>query len=224
MHRCSVLVALAATLSFSPSLSAEGIYLNGSNIGDIHVSQALEIRPVDEVIVDEDGNIHILAPQYVLRDANGQPLPTDPQAQRLVLGGDYMLITVPPADPQGWSETITVAINGRVIQVIEPADPQILVEVNEHLHAGSNEIVFSATGTVSPPAGELRVMLGRGDLQATEIRLADPVAMTRRAGADLTARVAYTVELTRQDGLRIVSREAATNAADTPAATDPAAQ
>lgn len=221
MSRLSCLVALLATASFCPFAGAQEIYLNGANITDIHGSQQLEIRPVEEVILDVGGGIHILAPQYLLRDMNGQPLPTDPAAQRVVLGGDYMLITVPPADPSGWAETITVAINGRVVQVIEPGDPQILVEVNQHLHAGTNEIVFTASGSTPPPAGELRVMIGRGDLQATEIRLEDPVAMTRRAGAETTARLAYTVELTRVDGLRIVSREPAANTA-VPGASAPA--
>jgi hypothetical protein len=213
MNRTHSLAIVALLTLAGTSAAAEELYLNGSNISDIRGVQDLDIRPVDEVIMDASGDIHILAPQYTLRDMNGQPLPTDPAAQRVVLGGDYMLITVPPPNSVGWSETITVSINGRVIQIIEPGDQQIVVGVNQHLHSGSNEIVFTASGTRSPPAGELRVMVGRGDLQATEIRLEDPVAMTRRAGDQPTARLAYTVELTREEGLTIVSREPAANTA-----------
>ncbi len=165
--RCSVLV-LIGIMAWASGAWALDVYLNGVLITGVR-NQEIENATVR---LDEQGNVHIHAPQYrVSREdtedrgpagrENNQESSTDaPTPIRPPSGGDappanggrgltnrYWLV-VQANSPGMVQYRITVRINGRTIRTFDDANvPDAPIEVTEYLRPGRNAINIVAEKT-----------------------------------------------------------------------------
>lgn len=175
---------------------AQDLFVNGSRLTGL-TGSGLDIRPVQEVIVDDSGNVHVIAPDFMVAGPDGAPLPIDLAAQELVLNGTFYLVTDPV--PSGaLPDRIEVQVNGRVVRVIDPAEGQLMLPVNEFFRLGLNTVTFRAVRSgVAQTSGDWRVMVGKGAPEEGVFRLSGTVAMTRGPSSAATESTEFHVTVAR---------------------------
>lgn len=164
---------------------AREVYVNGVPIH--RAAPAIHLTEVQEVLVDAEGTVHILAPAHPVVDATGALQVPEPGAWRVVMGGTWWLITE-PSGAAGLSDRVEVWINDRMVHVAESQAAQVMVEVTSHLRPGENRVVFRASRARPSVAGmtPFRVTVGRGVTGEGALRLDTAVAITRTAESQST--------------------------------------
>jgi len=174
--------------------SAQDLFVNGARLTGM-TGSGVEIRPVQEVIVDGSGNVHVIAPEFAVAAPDGAPLPIDPAAQEIVLNGTFYLVT-DPVPAGALPDRVEVHINGHLIRIIEPSEGQLMLPISEFFRLGENSVAFRATR--SGPAqteSDWRVMVGKGVPGEGVFRMTGTVAMTRgqQSAASETSEFVVTV-------------------------------
>jgi hypothetical protein len=192
---------------------SQDLFVNGSRLTGM-TGSGLEIRPVQDVIVDGSGNVHVIAPDFAVAAPDGAPLPIDPAAQEIVLNGDFYLVTDPV--PTGtMPDRIEVQINGNIVRVIQPSEGQLTLRVSEYFRLGQNTVTFRATRTgTAQTDNDWRVMVGKGVPGEGVFRLSGTVAMTRSQASLDTESTEFLVTVGR-DSVQ-VQRLSPNNTSDLP--------
>jgi hypothetical protein len=197
MRMSVFLAAAAAVVSVSSPVLAGDLYVNGANVTAAG-PQSLDIHPVQQVIVEPDGDVHVIAPEFILAAPDGTPLPADPVAHELMLNGRFYLITDPPAATP-LPDRIEVVVNGQVVRVVSAGEPQVNVAVSEFFRLGENHVQFRATRQGSAAgAGPFRVLVGRGEPGEGVLRLMGTVACSRTVDSSATDLQEFIVTVSRE--------------------------
>jgi len=192
----SVRPLLLCLIAMPALAQAQEIFVNGSRLTGM-TGAGLEIRPVQDVIVDGSGNVHVIAPDFAVAAPDGTPLPVDPAAQEIVLNGTFYLVTDPV--PAGTlPDRVEVQVNGQLVRVIEPSEGQLMIPVNEFFRLGANTVAFRATRTGSAQTGgDWRVMVGKGVPGEGVFRMTGTVAMTRGQSSLVSETTEFVVTVAR---------------------------
>lgn len=149
--------------------SAGELYINGVRATGLRDQSFADA----DVQIDEHGDIHITAPQYVVRSLD--PVPTTPQQPQArasaVTTGHYWMVT---EDHRSTGHTIEVFVNGELVRRVRSGEPQLILDLGPWLTPGSNNITFTALPGPTPGGGALHVYMGTGYNDAGVIRLQDP--------------------------------------------------
>lgn len=140
------------------SLWAGSIFLNGVKIDGVRDQ---EFKAVN-VKIDKDGNIHISAPQYIVKTADDPNQKATAPAQAKA----YFLVTQISKDGRGGYD-IDLFINGNWIKKITNKDEQIVMDLTKYLQNGKNTIRLTgvkAKDEVANPVsnGFTEVIVGEG--------------------------------------------------------------
>lgn len=156
MKRIGIVIALLL-LSTLP-LYAGSIFLNGVKIDGVRDQEFKSVN----VKIDKDGNIHISAPQYIVKTADEKPQ----QTQQPTEAKAYFLVTqISPSGRGGYD--IDLFINGTWIKKITNKDDNIVMDITKHLQNGKNTIRLTglkAKDVTADPAssGFTEVIIGEG--------------------------------------------------------------
>lgn len=192
----SVRLWLLCLIAVPALAQAQELFVNGSRVTGM-TGSGLGIRPVQEVIVDGSGNVHVIAPDFAVAAPDGTSLPVDPAAQEIVLNGNFYLVTDPV--PSGTlPDRVEVHVNGQRVRVIEPSEGQLMIPVSEFFRLGANTVAFRATRTGSAQTdNDWRVMVGKGVPGEGVFRMTGTVAMTRGQNSLASETTAFVVTVAR---------------------------
>jgi hypothetical protein len=172
----------AALLLVTAMASAGELYVNGVRATGLR-DQAFDDA---DVRIDEQGDIHITAPQYVIRSLDpvpSQPSQPAPQASA-VSAGQYWMVT---EDHRSTGHTVEVFVNGDLVRRLRSGEPQIILDLAPWLTPGANNVTFSALPGPQPGGGALHVYMGTGYNDAGVIRLHEPqIDYVRRSSNEPT--------------------------------------
>jgi hypothetical protein len=166
----------AALLLVLATASAGELYINGVRATGLR-DQSFEDA---DVRIDEQGDIHITAPRYVIRSLD--PVPSEPTLQAsAVSAGRYWLVT---EDNRSTGHTIEVFVNGDLVRRVRSGEPQLILDLAPWLTPGANNVTFSALPGPQPGGGVLHLYMGTGYNDAGVIRLHDPQIDYARRSSD----------------------------------------
>jgi hypothetical protein len=177
-------VSAAIALSARAGRAETEVTLNGVRIDGV-TDQRIENATV---FIDENGNIHIEAKGYAVRQIGGagQAGAGDGRTAPEKLERRYFLVAEQPArDGAGYD--VSVFINQRWIRDIKAGEAQVVLEVTKHLRPGPNKVVLAATRSAAAArrgarAVELRVVVGEGAADGEQVTIETPlVEMVRNA-------------------------------------------
>ena len=146
---------ICALLALSAASLAGDLYVNGVRADGL---RSQDFKGVD-ITIDSQGNIHVDAPNYVVRTITG------------VARGAYWLVT---EDHRSSGHSLEVYANGTLVRRIRSGDPQVILDLAPWLEPGKNNITISALPGPQPAGGALHVYIGSGSNQAGVVRLQDP--------------------------------------------------
>jgi hypothetical protein len=122
------------------------------------------------VLIDNNGDVHIVAPGYDIRVANAGPgnAPRDAGAMAKVIGEPYLALFV--NENQGAIPyDITLKINGRTVRRFESDEGTDAVDVSGYVKFGDNrvEIIAERSGRSSGTSADanMRLLVGPGSMQ-----------------------------------------------------------
>lgn len=189
------LAAMAVSLLLAPAGARAGISLNGVPIDGV-VSQRFENVTV---VIDERGNVDILARGYSVRSPGAEAaeppasaaLPPRPPAAGALPPGAltrrYFLV-VQQTEPGATEYDVSVFLNGRWVREVRSDGDSDPFEVTRFLKPGANKVTLVATKRVagvrrsSSRDQRLEVILGEGSAGGGTVVLGTPlVTMTRNA-------------------------------------------
>lgn len=150
--------AILFVLILSCPLFAGSIFLNGVKIDGVRDQEFKSVN----IKIDKDGNIHISAPQYIVKTEEGQQnKPAQPTQAK-----SYFLVTQISKDGRAGYD-IDLFINETWIKKITNKDDQIVMDLTKHLQNGKNKIRLTGikakdvvTDTMS--AGFTEIIIGEG--------------------------------------------------------------
>ncbi len=169
----------ATLLLVSTLASAAELYVNGVRATGLRDQTFTDA----DVHIDEHGDIHVTAPQYVVRSLDPAPAPDAPlqPAASAVSAGRYWMVT---EDNRSTGHTIEVFVNGDLVRRVRSGDDQLILDLAPWLKPGSNNVTFSALPGPQPAGGILHVYMGTGYNDAGVIRLHDPQIDYARRSSD----------------------------------------
>ena len=171
---------MLAPLLLACSLATAGdLYVNGVRATGLR-GQSFDNA---DVRIDDNGDIHITAPNYVVRTIDPLPAPapaTSPE-QGAISAGRYWLVT---EDNRSSGHTIEVFVNGDLVRRVRSGEPQLILDLAPWLTPGSNNVTFSTLPGPQPGGGVLHVYMGTGHNDAGVIRMHDPQIDYARRSSD----------------------------------------
>jgi hypothetical protein len=190
MHALRLLAAAALLAAGGRAGAGPSVSLNGVAIDGV-TNQKFENATV---VIDERGNIDIIAKGYSVASAAEAPASTaapaggDPAAAN-GLSKRYWLVGE-QSEPDGTQYDIAVFINGRWIKELRSADEPRPFEVTRFLQPGTNKVVLVATKRVrlarrSTSAGvTFRVVLGEATVAGDRVTVEVPQVEMKRTAAE----------------------------------------
>ncbi len=145
-------------VSVALPLSGGSVFLNGVKIDGVRDQ---EFKAVN-VKIDKAGNIHISAPQYIVKSGDVQPhKPAQPAQVK-----SYFLVTQISSGGRGGYD-IDLFINGNWVKKITNKDDQIVMDLTKYLQNGRNTIRLTgvkAKDVAADPVsqGFTEVIIGEG--------------------------------------------------------------
>lgn len=178
-------VSAAVALSAGAGRAETEVTLNGVRIDGV-TNQRIDNATV---FIDEQGNIHIEAKGYAVRQIGGAGQAGAGDGRTAApekLERRYFLVAEqPPRDGPGYD--VAVFINQKWIRDIKAGEAQVVLEVTKHLRPGANKVVLAATRSASAARRggrevELRVVVGEGAADGEQVTIETPlVEMIRNA-------------------------------------------
>lgn len=162
---------LSFFLLISNLLMAGSIFLNGVNIDGVRDQEFKEVN----VKIDKDGNIHISAPQYIIKTGEEQKQKEVKPSQTK----SYFLVTqISPSGRGGYD--IDLFINGSWIKKITNKDEQIVMDLTKYMQNGKNTIRLTgvkAKDAVADPmsTGFTEVIIGEGTAGKNNVVIDKPL-------------------------------------------------
>ncbi len=169
MLKKSILVLLI--LLFAVPLFSGSIFLNGVKIDGVRDQ---EFKAVN-IKIDKDGNIHISAPQYIVKSGDDQSQkPTQPTQAKA-----YFLVTQLSSAGRGGYD-IDLFINGNWIKKITNKEEQIVMDLTKYLQNGKNTIrltgVKAKDAVVDPlSTGFTEIIIGEGSAGKNNVVIDKPL-------------------------------------------------
>ncbi len=170
MVKVKFLAIMIAILVATP-LIAGSIFLNGVKIDGVRDQ---EFKAVN-IKIDKEGNIHISAPQYIVKtsDESAQKQAAPVQAKA------YFLVTQISKDGRGGYD-IDLFINGNWVKKITNKDEQIVMDLTKYLQNGKNTIrltgIKAKDETANPQsAGFTEVIIGEGSAGKNNVVIDKPL-------------------------------------------------
>ena len=171
----------------SPVWAAGSVYLNGVRIDGVTSQKFDKVN----VRIDEQGNVHIDAPGYNVRQVEGGP--TDHAAAPPRPAGmtrKYFLVTEQNAT--GMTEyDIDLYVNSKWVRKLRSSDDQIVTDITKNLLPGSNSILFTAKKKLASSAPKsfskehfFKVIIGEGQMAGDHVMIENPVVKYERTAAD----------------------------------------
>lgn len=169
------LLLLITFLLFIPTTAAaEDLYLNGLRLSGTELSGQV-LRGVQEVAFDDDGNIHIIAPQHaielppeVARERRNEA------AMRRLLGGSFFVV-VQSGGGEDLPVAVTIEVNGEEVAALRSSERPFVQEVTELLRLGENTLTVRTrpeAGVHSDQPGTVQVVMGEGTrLESGAVRI-----------------------------------------------------
>jgi len=170
---------LALALLLTGIATAGDLYVNGVLANGLRDQ---EFKDAD-IRIDAEGDVHIDAPQYVVRSLDPVPVtpPNTGPSPSAVPRGVWWLVT---EDQRSSGHSIELFINGALVRRISSGEPQLILDLAPWLASGLNDITFSALPGPQPSGGVLHVYLGTGQNDAGVIRMHDPEIDYARRSSD----------------------------------------
>lgn len=138
------LALIVGLLLVIPAAYAAKVYLNGVEISSTNISSR-QLDDVQRVLIDHNGDVHIVAPGYDIRVENAAPgaPPRDPAAMTYILGEPYIALFV--NDSAGSVPyDFTLKINGVVVEKFPSDRRTSAVDISGYIKLGDNEIQIVA--------------------------------------------------------------------------------
>ncbi|MBW1806692.1 MAG: hypothetical protein JRJ87_00770 [Deltaproteobacteria bacterium] len=143
-HQKALMVGITAFLLCNVvPVAALEVYLNG-----VQISGAKD-QVIDKakVVLDKDGNVHITAPDYKVREVGGGTNPSPPPTAETTnanLKKKYFVVSdVTRTKMTGYH--IQIIVNNKFLKTLSDDISQHVVELNNYLKEGTNTISFRAT-------------------------------------------------------------------------------
>ncbi len=158
-------------LGFTAQLYGGSVFLNGVKIDGVREQ---EFKAVN-VKIDKDGNIHISAPQYIVKSGEEQAQkPVQPSQAKA-----YFLVTQISGSGRGGYD-IDLFINGNWIKKITNKDEQIVMDLTKYIQNGKNTIRLTgvkAKDAAADPlsAGFTEVIIGEGSAGKNNVVIDKPL-------------------------------------------------
>ena len=124
-----------ALLAATPA-EAGKVYINGVRADALRNTQLKDV----DVVIDENGDVQISAPQYNIEVVGGSGEEESSDAdERGVEKGVWWLVT---EDNKSSGHEIDVYIDGTKIKTIKSGGAQVILDLGPHLRRGLNEVSF----------------------------------------------------------------------------------
>lgn len=187
-------MATALLLAPGAGLGAPSVSLNGVPIDGV-VSQRFDNV---SVVIDEQGNLNILARGYAVARTEPAPAPAAaaappprppaPSLAEVKIGRRYFVVAE-QSEPGIAEYDVSVFVNGRWVRELRSDGDCEPFEITRFLNPGANKVTLVATKRISGTArrstsreATLRVLLGEGSAGGGTVYLEAPlVSMTRSA-------------------------------------------
>ena len=160
-------VAVALILLAAVPLGAAEVYLNGVQI----TGAKDQVIDKAKVTLDKNGNVHISAPDYKVREVGApgpgtSPPPAAPTTSANLRNKYFIVTEVTRLGMTGYS--IQVMVNNKFLKALPDTVSQHVLELNNYLNEGTNTVSFrairpkgkSAQSTLASDA--FSVVLGEG--------------------------------------------------------------
>ncbi len=204
MRPPALVIAAALAAVAGPARAAPAVTLNGTPI-DGATGQRFEHATV---VIDEQGDVHILAAGYAVKTAGPaagaapRPAVASPAATAGAVeatGGTerlsqrYFLVTEHAAP--GTQFDLAVFVNARWIREVKASEPQVVMEITRYLRPGPNKLVLAATKRVEgerasiSPEVALNVVVGEGNVGGDHVMIDTPLVEARRTAAETEDRI-----------------------------------
>ncbi len=202
MRPLALSIAALLVAAAGPAAAAPSITLNGVSIDGV-TGQKFENCTV---VIDEQGNVHIQAKGYAVRNADARPAvlpqlagsgggiaPRPPQAGTAArVSRRYFIAT--EQTPPGPQYDLGIFINAQWVREVKAAEGSAVMEITKYLRPGPNKITLAATKRI---AGErlafsrdvqLRVVVGEGNVGGDHVMIDVPLVETARTAAEMDDR------------------------------------
>jgi hypothetical protein len=162
----TVLVVCLATVSMA---YAARVFLNGVDVSNTNINNR-QFDNIDRVLIDNNGDVHIVAPRYDIRVANAGPgqAPRDAGAMAKVIGEPYLALFV-NENEGAIPYDITLKINGQTVRRFESDEGTDAINVSGFVKFGDNrvEIIAERSGRSSGTSGDanIRLLVGPGSME-----------------------------------------------------------
>lgn len=162
----TALSILLGMLILVPISFAAKVFLNGVEISSTDMSNR-QLNDVQRVIIDENGDVHIVAAGYDVRVQNARrnQAPRNAESMARIVGEPYIALFV---NESGGSVpyTITLKINGETVETFESDRHTTAIDVSGYVKLGQNDVQITAerVGRRTGPASEaqMRLVVGPG--------------------------------------------------------------
>ncbi|RLB53346.1 MAG: hypothetical protein DRI34_13520 [Deltaproteobacteria bacterium] len=161
-----VMLALLA-----PPAGAVEVFLNGVQI----TGARDQVIDKAKVVLDKNGNVHISAPDYKVREVGAtSTTPTPPPAAPATsadLHNKYFVVTEIPR-PRATGYQVQVMVNNKFLRTLGDDVTQYVLELNNYLKEGTNTVSFRALRPAGKAAQSTQasdyfsVVLGEGKVSA----------------------------------------------------------
>lgn len=166
-----LMVSMVLLTVVTPPAAAVEVFLNGVQI----TGARDQVIDKAKVVLDKNGNVHITAPEYKVREVGAtSTTPTPPPAAATTtanLRNKYFVVTEIPR-PRATGYQIQVMVNNKFLRTLGDDVSQYVLELNNYLKEGTNSVSFRALR----PAGQsaqstqasdyFNVVLGEGKVSA----------------------------------------------------------
>jgi hypothetical protein len=186
MRLSATALAVTSALLAATAQAETEVTLNGVRIDGV-INQRIDNATV---FIDAQGNIHIEAKGYLVRQIGG---PGQAGAGDGRTGAPeklerrYFLVAEQP-DRDGAGYDVAVFVNQKWLRDIKAGEAQVALEVTKHLRPGPNKVVLAATrATASRRGGReavLRVVVGEGTAAGDQVAIETPLVEMNRNAAE----------------------------------------
>lgn len=181
----AVLAAAVAAPGPAAAVAKGSVFLNGVNIDGVTNQKFENVT----VVIDEKGNVLILAKGYEVQTAPTTPEPQKP-AQAGPVSKRYFLVSETSA-PGLAQYDIDVFVNSVWIKRVSSNDAQAVAEITRHLKKGKNSVHFTATKTLAEarksasPQHYVKIYIGEGNMGGNNVMIDNPLLEYRRDASEL---------------------------------------
>jgi len=177
-------VAIGA-LFVTGSVGASSVFLNGVNIDGV-ASQKFENCTVE---IDAQGNVHIKAKGYQVKQASPGTGAATPTTSSGVRSRRYWVVTEKNF-PGMTQYDIDIFINSVWVRRITSEEEQVVFEVTKYVKPGRNTIHFTSTKNFGAtrkshsPHHYFKIILGEGNVGGDNVMIDNPLVEYKRTAAE----------------------------------------